>query len=95
MSALHVACLTASAFLISAPPLGCYLNAADLINLVLSVCDIKNAATCILAQDLGNVIQLAETCPDPRAMMSQDRSSALFAAEIFVCFSMSLGGVSV
>lgn len=94
-STLHVACLTASAFLISTPPLGCCLNAADLINLDLSICDIKNAVTRILAQDLGNVIELAETCPEPRAMMSQDLSSVLLPAEIFVCFSMSLGGVSV
>lgn len=35
-SALHAACLTASAFLISTSPLGCCSNAGDLINLVLS-----------------------------------------------------------
>lgn len=95
LSALDAACLTASAFLVSTSPLGCCSNAGDLIYLVLSICDIKNAATRILAQDLRNVIWLAETCPELRAVMSQDLSSVLFAAEIFVCYSMFLGGVSV
>lgn len=95
LSTLHADCLTDSAFLISAPPLGCCLNAGHLINLVLSICGIENAAICILAQDLGNVILLAETCPELRAAMSQDLSSVLCAAEIFVCYGMSLSGVSV
>lgn len=45
LSAQHIACLIASALLVSASPLHCYLNAADLINLVLSICDITNART--------------------------------------------------
>jgi len=94
LSALRIACLTASAFLVSAPPLGSYLNAADFINLVLSICGIKNAATHILIEDSGNVIQLAETCPELRVVMSQDPSSVLFAA-IFVCNSISLDAFSM
>lgn len=71
-STLHADCLIDSAFFISTPPLGWCLSAGHLINLILSVCDIENAGILILAWDLGNVIRLPETCPELRAMMSQD-----------------------
>lgn len=93
LSALHIACLTASAFPVSAPPLGCYLNPADLTNLALSICDIKNAATCILIEHSGNVMQLAESCPELRVMMSQVQFC--FLPEIFVCNSTLLDLVSM
>lgn len=70
-STLHADCLVDSAFFISTPPFGWCSSAGHLINLVLSVCDIENAGILVLAQDLGNVIRLPETCPELRAMMSQ------------------------
>lgn len=87
LSALHIVCLPASAFRISVPPLGCCLNAVDLINFFLSICDIKNAATHILVDDSGNVMQLAEASPE----MSDD---VLRAEYRFACWQRYLCGIA-
>lgn len=95
LSALHIACLTASAFLVSAPPLGCYLNVADLINWVLSICDIKNASAHILVEDSGMSHSLLKPAQKGEWWCPKAQVQFCLLPEIFVCSRMSLDAVSM